>query len=258
MKSAILLMLIMTISCAKAHAQDGKWQEERTTHFIIHYQGAAQDFIRSLSEKAEEYYNSIADNLGFMRFNFWLWDNRAHIYVYDDAAGYHLATGQPEWSAGAAMPGYKAIYTYANAQDFFATVLPHEMGHIIFREFVGFNNPAVPIWLEEGVASYQMEIRRGAADAFVKRSIADNTFMNIETLSGLNPLMMSDKEKVNLFYLESVSILDFLMKEHGRESFVLFCQNLRDKRNLNRAIASAYPYESTSQLNQAWQEHLKK
>jgi hypothetical protein len=132
------------------------------------------------------------------------------------------------------------------------------MGHIIFREFVGFSNPAVPIWLEEGVASYQMDVRRGSLDLMVKESMGKGAFMNIEELSRLNPLTMKDKDKVNLFYLESVSIVNYLIKEFGKDNFVLFCQNLRDKKNLDRAIASAYPFENTRQLDKAWQEKLCK
>ena len=258
MKKYLTVIFLVFAIIASAFGEQGKWQEQRSTHLIIYYKSAPEDFIRELSLKSEDYYNKIADDLGFIRFNFWLWDNRAHIYVYDDAKDYHSASGQPEWSAGAAIPGRKEIYTYTGAADFFATVLPHEMGHIIFREFVGFRNPAVSVWLDEGVASYQMEIISSAADNAAKQALNNNTLMNIEELSSLNPLAMKDKEKINLFYLEAVSIVNYLIKEFGKDNFVLFCQNLRDKRDLSRAIASAYPFENIQQLNQSWREYLKK
>lgn len=258
MKKYFIAIFMVLILIDFAAAQEKKEQLEKSDHFIIHYKNASEDFIRELLEKSEEFYNKIADELGFIRFNFWVWDNRAHIYVYDDAGDYQAATGQPAWSAGAAIPGQKAIYTYTGAQEFFATVLPHEMGHIIFREFVGFNNPAVPVWLEEGVASYQMDIRRPAADLSVKEAMENGNFISIENLSNQNPLMMSSDDMVSLFYLESVSIINYLIKEFGKDSFVLFCQNLRDKKNLERAIASVYPFENIKQLDEAWQGKLKK
>jgi hypothetical protein len=257
MKRFLILFLVL-ISSNLAIAGETGWQAQKSTHFIIHYQNAPEDFIRQLEDKSEVYYTKIADDLGFNRFSFWLWDNRAHIYVYDDAKDYRTATGQPEWSAGATIPGYKAIYTYISAQDFFVTVLPHEMGHIIFREFVGFNNTAVPIWLEEGVASYQMDIQRSSADSASKQAMRDKTLMSIEELSNLNPLAMKDEDKINLYYFETVSIVNFLIKEFGKLNFVTFCQNLRDKKSLSGALALAYPFADIKQLNQAWQEYLKK
>jgi hypothetical protein len=258
MKGLLIWLFLALISFNLAAAQEKKWQAEKSTHFIIHYKSSSEDFIRQLAEKSEVYYNKIAEDLGFIRFNFWLWDNRAHIYVYDDAKDYQVATGQPEWSAGSAVPGHKAIYTYSGSQNFFATVLPHEMGHIIFREFVGFNNPAVPIWLDEAVASYQMDVQKASADPAVKQAIQNESFMSIEELSGYNPLLMKDEARVSLFYLEAISILNYLIKEFGKDSFVLFCQNLRDKRDLDRAFASAYPFENIRQLDQSWQEHLNR
>jgi hypothetical protein len=254
----ILLSVALFYFYSISFANGDKWQIEKSTHFIIHYQNAQEPFIRQLSEKAEEYYNAIADDLGFIRFNFWLWDNRANIFVYDTASGYQAGTGQPAWSAGASMPGLKAIYTYVGAENFFTTVLPHEIGHIIFREFVGFDNPAVPVWLEEGVASYEMETRMSHADELVSQAKADKRLMSIQQLSGSNPQMMFDTKGVSLYYAEAANIVNYLVSEFGKDSFVLFCQSLRDKKDLNRAIASAYPFENIEQLNAGWQEHIGK
>lgn len=239
-------------------AQEGKWRQEKSTHFIVNYKKAPEDFVRQLSEKAEELYNKIADDLGFRRFDFWLWDNRAKIYIYDDAADYRQSTGQPAWSAGSAMPREKIIYTYPFAKGFFETVLPHEMGHIIFREFVGFQNYAVPLWFEEGVACYQENIRNPAAKEILKASVSSGTFISIDKLAVLNPQLIADDALVQLFYIESASIVDFLIKEFGKDNFVLFCQNLRDKKNFEKAICSVYPFADLKELGQAWEKNIKK
>ncbi|MCX5706723.1 MAG: hypothetical protein NTW13_03560 [Candidatus Omnitrophica bacterium] len=57
------------------------------------------------------------------------------------------------------------------------------MSHIIFREFVGFNNPAVPLWLEEGVASYQEKSKYLTARVLIKEAIVKGNFMSLEKLS---------------------------------------------------------------------------
>jgi hypothetical protein len=256
MKRLILILAILSLSWPFALAETDKWKVSKSTHFIVHYKNAQEKFVERLIEEAEDYYNKIADELGFRRYNFWLWDNRAKIYIYDNAQDYQSATGQPAWSSGCAMINEKIIYTFAYAHGFFDTTLPHEMGHIIFREFVGFNNYAVPRWLDEGVASYQEKGMRAIADKLVKEAIKNNNFINLERLTGMNPQLMSDTGLVNLFYMESLSLIDFLVKEYGSDNFVLFCQGLRDKQDLERAINYAYPFRNIKELDKGWQKYL--
>lgn len=136
--------------------------------------------------------------------------------------------------------------------------MPHEIGHIIFREFVGFNNPAVTLWLEEGVASHQQKTKYSSANFELKQAITNGSFMNLENLSKSNYYFLRNDKSVRIFYLESFSILNFILKEFGRENFVSFCQNLRDRKDLRSAIALNYPFSTLSELDLAWQEHIKK
>lgn len=239
-------------------AQDNlKWNAEKSTHFIVSYKKADADFIRRLISYAEDYYNKIADELGFRRYDFWLWDNRAKIYIYDDAKDYLSSTGQPAWSSGYANVREKMISTYPYAEGFFETILPHEMGHIIFREFVGFYNTAVPVWLDEGVASYQENGRYEKAYRVIKNAIEGGSFIPLEVLSGLSPQFLANRDAVNLFYSEAVGIIHYLIKEFGKDNFVAFCQRLRDKGDLEEAVRSSYPFKNIQELGKRWEEYLK-
>ncbi len=259
MKKIILCSALLSVACVCFGAQDEvKWNSEKSTHFIIYYKKAPPEFIKQLTEKCEEYYNKIADNLGFMRFNFWLWDNRAKVYIYDDAKDYQDSTGYPGWSGGCAIASQKKIQTFPYAHNFFDTILPHEMGHIVFREFVGYDNHAVPLWLEEGVATYQEDYKRSMSGWAVKEAIRKGNFMDLEKLNSFSPKLEKDDSKVSLFYSESVSVVDYLIKEFGKDKFVLFCQNLRDKKNFTRAVASTYPFSNIKELDSAWQRYLNK
>jgi hypothetical protein len=251
-----LITLFGFLSICLAQGTEG-WKTEKSTHFIIYYKNAPGDFIRQLIEKSEDYYNKIADDLGFRRFDFWLWDNRAKIYIYDDAEDYQSATGQPSWSQGAALPLAKIIQSYPYAQGFFQVTLPHEMGHIIFREFIGFDNYVIPLWLDEGVASYQQKIKYLKASEVIKKAVDDGEFITLQSLANFNPQSTTANKLVQLFYAEAFSIVDFLIKEFGKDRFVIFCQNLRDKMRLERAIAATYPFSNIQELGQAWQKHIK-
>ena len=236
-------------------AQNG-WNEARTTHFIIYYKNAPDNFIEELKGSAEDYYNTIADDLGFRRYNFWLWENRAKIYIYDDIGDFQRSTLQPTWAAGAAMTKDKVIHTFPNEQGFFDTILPHELGHIIFREFVGFDNSAIPYWLDEGVASFQENVRRKNVNRLLRDALSKGILMGIEQLSVVNPQSVSDQQLANLYYAEALGVVNFLIQEYGSDTFVKFCQELRDRKDLAQALRVVYSFESIQQLDEAWQKYL--
>ena len=202
-KYIILILTVFIISTIALGQTTDKWNTSKSTHFIVYYKNAPEDFIEELINRSEDYYDKIADRLGFTRFNFWLWDNRAKIYIYDDANDYRISTGQPEWSIGAAIPKEKIIYTFPYAEGFFEITLPHEMGHIIFREFVGFDNYAVPVWLDEGVASYQQNSKYSTAGSLVKAAAAKGTLMPLEKLAAINPQSIIDSASVQLYYAQT-------------------------------------------------------
>lgn len=151
----------------------------------------------------------------------------------------------------------KAIYTFPYAKGFFETTLPHEMGHIIFREFVGFNNPAVPSWLDEGVASFQERMKFETADQVVRDALAQGSFVPLERLSSVSPYFLQTTQAVRIFYSEGISLVRYLIRQFGSDSFVSFCQRLRDKRNLQEAIRITYGFNSLAELEKAWLKYLK-
>jgi len=258
MKKSFLICCVLVLF-ATAHARDQQnWQELRSTHFIVYYKSASVDFVSQVSSRAEDYYNSIASALGFIRFDFWLWDNRAKIYVYDTPEQYQKESGAPAWSAGQALVKAKTIYTFSGSGEFCDTVLPHELGHIIFREFVGFENYAVPTWLDEGVATFQQNLRNPTARPFVKAAMAAGKIIPLEKLSRMDPGSFNgNAAAIRLFYDESVTVVDYLISEFGKNKFVSFCQNLRDKRNLELAVSAVYPFNNLKELDAAWQNYLK-
>ncbi|MDD5409136.1 MAG: peptidase MA family metallohydrolase, partial [Candidatus Omnitrophica bacterium] len=217
-------------------ADNQPWQEIKSTHFLVFYKNATESELNELTERAEECYNNITDDLGFSRFNFWTWDNRAKIYLSDNQQDYIKLTGNPSWAAGNAQAESKVIQTFITAGGFLDNVLPHEMAHIIFREMVGSNNPAIPLWLEEGVATFQ-EKKFSFNKKDLAARISRGDFLNLDDLSKLNVASLTETDKAELFYTESFRLVDYLIESSGKDRFVLFCQNLRDYNDLSRALA---------------------
>lgn len=251
------LLILFIFMPVIVFAQNQDWQVSKSTHFQIFYRGASEDFLGRLVKKAEGYYEEITNDFGFNRFNFWTWDNRAKIYLYDTQEEYLKENSGPDWSAGLVTVGNKSIQCYAAAPGLLDHVLAHELAHIIFREVVGFHNPAVPLWLEEGVATFQ---ERQPENQLVQRYLAakvkDSNFMSLEQLNRFDLMRIKDKQLIELFYFESYSLLNYLIKEFGKDKFVLFCHWLRDYKDLVRALRLTYAFASLQELENSWKEQL--
>jgi len=257
MKKILSIFIILFLLVNSAFCDSRKWQVRKSSHFIVYYVDAPSDFIEKVIDEAEDYYREITYDLGFTRHDFWLWEDRAKIYIYKDADDYYKSTGQPQWTSGATSYRKKIINTYPLYSGFFDTLLPHELGHIIFREFVGFNAD-VPIWLDEGVACFQEKARRWGSNRIVKNAIEKNVFIPLNELSKINPHAVKDRNLIELIYAESASIVYFLIVKQGKHNFVKFCRALRDKKRLDDALRSTYiKYKNLQELNDAWVRYIR-
>lgn len=234
-----------------------KWNERRAAHFLIYYKDTPMDFVRSVEGAAEDEYREITASLGFRREQNWMSENRAKIYIYEDAGDYSLNSQQYQWSHGAASAGEKIIRTFPSAAGFFDSTLPHEMGHIIFREFVGLD-AKVPLWFEEGVAMYQEKAKRVGANTTVKAAIKNGKFIPLTELSNMRLYNETPKDQVELFYTEAASIVYYMISELGDHRFAHLCRALKEGKDFFSAMESAYGrFHNWNDLSRAWMNYLE-
>ena len=257
MKIKTFLLAVFLLFLFGYSTSGNEWNDHKCQHFIIYHKGVPLDFVLSVEKSAEQYYMEITENLGFTRYKGWHWDDRAKIYIYNDAQDYVQSGNQAGWSHGVASPQSKEIRTFPSAHGFFDSTLPHELGHIIFREFIGFN-AQIPTWFEEGVAMYQEKAKRWGAHDSVRTAMADETFKPLGELSLVQLKYKSTTDVVNLFYAESASIVNFLIQEYGQQRFVRLCRKLKDGDPFEWALSSIYVrFKNIDDLNAEWMKYLK-
>lgn len=253
MTRAVLCALLLMAHVTVASAAD--WKEEKGEHFIVYYAGKAS-FAAKIRYKAEQAYRTVTSDLGYTRSeNFWQWDKRVKIYVYPDAETFRTATGEPAWSQGVANYTNKAISTFAESEGFVDGILPHEITHLVFRDFVGFKGE-VPLWLDEGVAQWEEPAKRALAKKVARFLVERRKAYPLRELTSMDIRGSSDEETVHYFYMQSVSLVDFLVRRQGARSFTAFCRELRDGKALDDALKAAYP-ASLSDLDQVEKEWKK-
>ena len=238
---------------AQAEITNSPWQVNKSQHFIIYYQQVQPELVEELINKAESYYNSIIDEIGYYRFDFWSWDNRAKIYLYKDAGEFQKATQHSLWAGAVVSVNDKVIKTYVGQGSFFDSILPHEMTHIIFREFIG-KNTLLPLWIDEGVASSQERSNLNLLLQIAKELIKQNKYLELNTLSGLSG---PDKNITPVvFYSEAASLIIFLIREKGKENFLNFSRLLRDGTNWQKALLKAFNFSSFQDLEAGWKDFV--
>lgn len=249
---------LILLSCPPGACAPVKWKELKSDHFIVYYDAASVDFVQNVSKTAEQYYDEISAELGFSRLQGWSYQDRAKIYIYNDQEHYTSNAGHAQWSHGVVSVAQREIHTFPSAHGFFDSTLPHELGHIVFREFVGMD-AKIPLWLDEGVAMYQEKAKRWGADKLVKDAIARGDFISVQDLSKMVLYKDTDRKIIDLYYAEAASLTYFIITELGKFRFVNFCRKLRDRSDFENALHSAFPrIRDLDGLNKMWLDHLKK
>jgi len=252
-----LIGFVVALGSALSDAHAIEWQVTKSDHFVVNSDGAPQTNVDEVIRYAEKYYDEVTAELGFTRFdNFWTWDHRAVIYLFRDADGYHSFAPGAWWSGGRADVISKEIVTYVGRQGFYENILVHEMGHLVFREFVGYEK-RLPLWLDEGIATFLEKRLKKERDMVVQAVLNGPGFM---TLDELDRIGRGDALAPAVFYSEARSVIEFLVVTGGKDRFRDFCRGLRDMPNdgdWSEVLRRVYGYKDVAELGQAWVAYLK-
>ncbi len=254
MRAALLLALIVMPGTVLS----ADWRVHKSKHFTVHYVGS-RGFAQQVAQRAERYYRQIARDLGYTRHdNFWLWDARASIYLYPTRDAFIAARKTPDWAEGLANHDGREIASYAGSHAFLGTVLPHEMTHLIFRDFIGFNGNA-PLWLDEGIAQWQEDGARDRTHRLTRALILSRGALPLGALTALDVRTVENGNLARVFYAQSASVVGFLIERHGRKAFGKLCRQLRDGKPLKEALSFTYPRKivSIESLEKEWVSYLR-
>jgi len=234
------------------------WQQMKGQDFIVYYRpDVPEDFVQTTMDTAEDEFKRVTDNLGITNNENWTWKNQIKIYIYSDQNDFVKYGGQALWSHGAAFAQSRTIKLYPEANGFFDSILPHELGHIIFRDYIGFT-AIVPLWFEEGVAIYQEKAKRLGSNKTVKDSIENGQFIPLTQLTGMRLYKNSDNKIVDLFYAESGSAVYYMITELGEQEFYMLCSELKSNMPFQEALHQVYlRFKNIDELNQAWVDYLQ-
>ncbi len=233
LKITKIMFLLSFLLPAIAVGKSDDWDELKGKHFIVsHRQNAV--FAAEILRSAEIYYDSIVKQLGFKRLDgFWLWERRVRIRTFRSHSDFSKATGAPDWAVAKANLRTRTLDVCGHGSGLLKRRLPHEMAHLIFREYIGFEGQ-VPLWLDEGVAQWcEATVTRESLPVLQK-------WIPLKSLTNMDVRTIDDTRMVHLFYSQSASLVQYLIEQHGRPAFTKFCRQLRGGKSLDGALRFTY------------------
>lgn len=259
-RSFILALIVLVGLCVECFAADSAWKEIKDKHFVIYYEAQSDESLaRDLLRRAEDYYRKIGDEIGYSRTNkLWTWEERVQIFLFATQSSYLANTGQPLWSTGYAdrdsrLFKSKTIMTYRQEEDFVDGLLPHEISHLILHDFIP-NDEGIPVWFDEGVAQMQEKEKRPMARKIMKTLTSGKQYISFPQFVKFDVRRERDPRKAQIFYVQSLSVVDYLVTNFGADTFRRLCRNLRDNKDFYEALFSAYSgrFKDLADLERKW------
>jgi AraC-like DNA-binding protein len=246
------LLTALPALAAETSLEFTPWKVVKSDHFIVHYR-QDEAFARTIAQKADKDYTRIADDLGYRRqSNFWMWDNRVNIYIYPTREEFKKVPGVREWALAITDYEAKEIHSFSGQPNLIDGVLPHEITHLIFRDFIG-RSAEIPLWMNEGVAQWSEPVRKDVATRYVRALLKAGDELPLKNVFEMRIKSLGSGKRVEKFYVQSVSLVDFLIQRFGGERFTAFCRLLRDGRTLEAALGQTYPdLKTPERLESEW------
>jgi hypothetical protein len=226
-----------------------KWQTLSSRKINLHWYRGGEDFGRRMQSAAQNALTAISQKYGLQP------DKPIDLYLYADGDEMRQAVFyKPDWTGGVAYPTNSiAIIGIAPADEAWGKrAVAHEITHIVVDTY-GFSClGSRPTWLDEGLATYIEGSPTSAEQKQLETALSDDELL---ALSALDAGFAKDDYTVSLAYIESYSLVNFLITQYGREKLLIAMDLLRDGATTKAALTAAYGFDELG-LENAWRARL--
>jgi hypothetical protein len=180
------------------------------------------------------------------------------FYVYDEQQAFYdaLGPGTRENVGGVALADLRTLFALIPPEEiddeWVGIVIPHEMVHLVFDTATANPYHFAPRWLNEGVAVYLSQGYDVSDRAQVEQAARDGSLIPLEGLSGQFP---TTRERFFLAYAESVSAVDFLIRQHEQAALVQLIRSYADGLTDDEAFEQAIGMDVAA-FDAAWRSEL--
>jgi len=177
------------------------------------------------------------------------------VYIYLDRARFLQATGAPAHATivGLAVMPAGAIHIDGTGRlASIASVVPHEVAHIMIARATGPALQALPRWVNEGMAEYLSDEPAARVDPAALRAVGRGEAI---ALSDLDAALARGDRRTELAYVEAASLVHFVVAQKGDQSLRALLGAIRQSGDFDAALKRATGW-TPAQLESAWRASL--
>lgn len=181
-------------------------------------------------------------------------DEPIDFFIYADPAAFREALGPDtrENVGGQANADIRTLFALIPSSQiddpWVATVVPHELVHLVFDTAVSNPYHFPPRWLNEGLAVYLSQGYDASDRRAVETAAEDGTLIPLDGLAGQFP---TSAQQFFLAYAESVSAVDYFIRTHDQDALVALISSYADGRTDDEAFRDAIGMDAAA-FDAAW------
>ncbi len=212
------------------------WQTLRDGIVTVHWTSGSQAFAQHAASVAVTAIQAGADVLGITE------TKPVDFFIYADDASFRaaLGPGTRENVGGEAIPEIRTLFAEFTPDilndPWVGITITHELTHQVVDDAT--NNPyrSLPRWLNEGFAVYQSEGNASKYRAMVSAAVSSGDLLPLTALGWQFP---TDPAKTVLAYAESVSAVDYIVRQYGKGALTRLILAYKDGPTDDAALQAA-------------------
>ena len=263
----IIILLVAHVSFAFSGLDEGLLGHYRSMNFEVY--APERTKAKRVCLTSERYYKELLKRLRYGG----MLDEKCRVYVYEDHKDYLTSLRAagirvPSWSAGCHLPrryygyGYPIVCGYLDS-NFLNVILPHELTHAIFAEFVYGSMieekrlKPIPLWIDEGMAVYTQKDKN--YKLICKKALKENEFIPLAELINLKNYP-SGQNKLTYFYAQSPSLVEYLLGAYGGSKFLsLAKKSVFKEESMENLLKNVYysKIKNLDEFERSWINYIK-
>jgi len=215
---------------------------------IFWYEGS-DSFARELMDACEEGLARLTQDIGTYP------ERPIKIYIYASTSDLQGAMIFPqEWSGGVAFTAFStiAIGIPPSELDWGKRALVHELTHLVVHQATFSPYGQLPIWLDEGLATYNEGELDLVLRSSLERAILEDELISVRSLC--SPFS-AYSEKAYLSYAQSYSLVEYLLGNYGQDKILDLLALLKQGNTYDAALTEVYGFDIAG-LDACWRATL--
>ncbi len=223
------------------------WQSVESPSLTLYWYEGSKEFAQSLYQAGEEALGELEGVVGVEM------DEPVEVYVYAGSTEMQNATlFAPDWSGGLAFPHHSALLLAVEPASLAwgQRALAHELTHVVIGRYVFSCVTSMPTWVSEGLAMYM----EGEPEIYYVNILAEAVAADdLLSVRELGYIFSGNSELASLSYAQSLSLVTFLIEQHGQEKMLLLLDQFREGASEDGALREVYGLDR-DELEAAWRE----